>query len=743
MKTLFKTIFLVLFVSLSAKVGAHVVALTLVGEDGSPVAYAQCQVVQQSSGNLLQTVYTNEDGLASFNCAKDVLLNITAMGFSSYTDTLLFSTLTENKAIKITLIYDSIELEGVVISGQIGESNVTDALQVVNIISSEQIENQGAVNLEDVLSTQQNIRISLDPVLGSSASLTGLSGQNVKIMIDGVPVIGRQSGNIDLSQINLNNIERIEIIEGPMSVNYGSDALAGTINLISKKGFGRDSMNIKTSTYYESVGQYNFGLSGGKVFKNSSLKLEAGRNYFRGWSAEESSRFKSWKPKEQYYGLADYIFYLPKTEIRAKSEYFNEEIVNKGRERAPLFIQAFDDTYITNRISNSLNIKHPVKDGQINILSAYNYYKRRKNTYNTDLVTLSSELVPDNSAQDTTSFDLIMSRGSYERAKKASKIKYELGYDINRESGRGKRIKQNTQQITDVALFATLEYKLLKNLVVRPGMRYGYNSAYTPPLSPSFHVKWGDEKNNIRASYARGFRAPSLKDLYFDFVDVNHNIQGNPNLKAEYSHNYQFTYTTSKKWNKNLSTTSSIGGYYNSITNLITLAQVPETTQFSYENIDYFKTQGIRNNNTFSYQKTKIGLGFSVIGRYNELSSEENVNKFSYSPEVLLNTTHHFTKIGTHLSIYGKYQGELLGFFINEEEEVVQSTIGAFTTLDVSLKKSWLKNKLSTIVGVKNLLNVTAVNSVGETGAHSSSSTSTPVSYGRTFFTTLSLNLSK
>ena len=60
-----------------------------------------------------------------------------------------------------------------------------------------------------------------------------MSGENVKIMIDGVPVIGRQNGNLDLSQLNLLGIEHVEIIEGPLSVNYGNNALVGTINLIA------------------------------------------------------------------------------------------------------------------------------------------------------------------------------------------------------------------------------------------------------------------------------------------------------------------------------------------------------------------------------------------------------------------------------------------------------------------------------------------------------------------------------
>ena len=56
-------------------------------------------------------------------------------------------------------------------------------------------------------------------MLGNSISLQGISGQNIKVMIDGVPLIGREGGNIDLSQINLSSVERIEMIEGPMGVN--------------------------------------------------------------------------------------------------------------------------------------------------------------------------------------------------------------------------------------------------------------------------------------------------------------------------------------------------------------------------------------------------------------------------------------------------------------------------------------------------------------------------------------------
>jgi len=80
-----------------------------------------------------------------------------------------------------------------------------------------------------MLSTELNIRTTHDGALGSSLTMQGLGGEHIKILVDGVPVIGRENGNIDLDQINLQNVDHIEVINGPMSVVYGSNALAGVI----------------------------------------------------------------------------------------------------------------------------------------------------------------------------------------------------------------------------------------------------------------------------------------------------------------------------------------------------------------------------------------------------------------------------------------------------------------------------------------------------------------------------------
>ncbi|MBW7892864.1 MAG: TonB-dependent receptor plug domain-containing protein, partial [Chitinophagaceae bacterium] len=130
------------------------------------------------------------------------------------------------------------ELSEVVVTGQYKPQSVKNSVYQVRVIPYEQIQKQGAAKLQDVLSNQLNIRFSQDPATGgSNINMLGLAGQNVKVLIDGVPVVGRQgtSNEVNVNQIEVNSIERIEIIEGPMSVIYGADALAGVINIITRK----------------------------------------------------------------------------------------------------------------------------------------------------------------------------------------------------------------------------------------------------------------------------------------------------------------------------------------------------------------------------------------------------------------------------------------------------------------------------------------------------------------------------
>lgn len=726
-------------------------------EDNTTIPFAHVIVKPVSGDAKEQVLLTDDNGqakIAPFSMRQQMVVMISFIGYEKLRDT------TYIDADKTYYLKpESQTLNQVVVTGQYAPNSPEKAVHKIRIIDEKKIESMAAVNLRDVLTNEMNIRLSQDNILGSSMSLQGVSGENVKILIDGVPMIGRQNGNIDLSQINLNNIERIEVIEGPMSVSYGTNALAGTINLITKKQ-QKKTVDVGVNSYYESIGNYNLtGRIGFQKGKNM-LALSGGRNFFDGWKEGEefspfnfeaqvadSNRFDGWKPKVQHFAEAQYLYRFDKLTLNYKGAYFKEKITNRGLPRAPFGETAFDDYYNTWRIDNAVYLTGEIaKDKNINILAAYNDYKRIKNTYYKDLTTLQEILSENASDQDTSKFTLFNSRGTYSTSKKAAKLNYEVGYDVNIESAYGQRIEDTLQNIGDYAIFGSIEYAPIKSLTIRPGLRYAYNTAYTSPLIPSLNVKFvpNDKKSNstgaFRFSYARGFRAPSLKELYFYFVDINHNIKGNQDLKAEYSHNFSLTYSHTKIVGTKIYKVEA-SGFYNDIKNMITLAQTVGT-EFSYTNLGEFKTTGANLLGELAIEHLKFSVGGSYIGRYNTLSETEDVETFSFTPEVRSNIMYEVKQAQLTVALFYKYTGRLPSFIIDANDNVSQTFMDAYHTADLTITKLFWKKRINLGIGSKNLFNVKNVNSVAAGGGvHSSGSGSVPVAMGRTYFASLAFNI--
>ena len=150
-------------------------------------------------------------------------------------------------------------LEETVVTGVPMPVKLQNALAQYRIITKAAMLAQGAVTVADALTTQLNINLGNDRVLGSNITMQGLGGDKVKLLIDGLPVNGRENGNIDLGQISLNNVARIEIVQGPMSVLYGSDALGGVINIITAKA---TKQAVSAGFNYEDAGRYNADVAG-------------------------------------------------------------------------------------------------------------------------------------------------------------------------------------------------------------------------------------------------------------------------------------------------------------------------------------------------------------------------------------------------------------------------------------------------------------------------------------------------
>lgn len=727
-------------------------------EDNRPIPGAKLtlnSLVEEKRYNFT----TNTDGKVDLSDSKldknkRFFISISFVGFQTIEDTISLSE--EHFLFEMKSAYSV--FDEVVVTGQYKKQRVDQSVHQVSIIDKEKIENMAAQNLKDVLTNQMNVRLSEDNVLGSSMQLQGIGGQNVKILIDGVPLTGRLNGNIDLSQIPMDNVERIEIIEGPLSVSYGTDALAGTINIITKKKVDK-GFSILSDNYYESNGRHNH--TGALRFKKNKhqLSLEGGRYFFDGWNPyhkpffiddkpiADTSRVKQGNPKEQFFGTFNYGHQFKKMQLQFSSSNFHEEVINRGAPRPPYEQTAFDDYYQTIRLNQRLNLDGKIrKDYSFSIIGAYNGYKRKKNTYLRDLTTIEDVLSLNPEDQDTSNFHTFLSRGSIVRSKDSAILNYELGYDINYETAVGKRIKEGQQSIGDYAIYATAEYNPFKKLTVRPGLRWAYNTTYDAPIVPSFHVKFNllDKTNNkiqLRASYARGFRAPSIKELHFFFVDINHNIEGNPNLKAETSNN--FNLSLSQQWRKKKNALKNkLSFFYNDINDLIALSQASQTA-YSYFNLERYKTTGVQLRSQYSRNSIQLVIGAGYVGRYNQVSLENiDQEEFLFSPEVQGNLQYQWEKAKMSFSLFYKYTGQLPNIRTDENDDLYESVIQDYHIADFTIDKKLFEDKVSVSIGVKNLFNVTTVtgSSVGGT-AHSGTGTSINVGMGRTYFMRLKIFL--
>ncbi|MFZ1333002.1 MAG: TonB-dependent receptor [Flavobacteriales bacterium] len=737
---------------LSGALSAQTTVEVLDNIDGKPVPFAVVRPETEDHTGIASKS-TDLNGRAVFSddelFGKDpAFIRIEALGYEVATIPALMH-------VTFALKRDPQQLKDAVVTGQYGPTSADNAVHKVRVINEAQLQARASNTLADALQNELNIQLSQDNILGTSMSMQGLSGQNVKILIDGVPVIGRQNGNIDLAQMDLNGIAHVEIVEGPLSVSYGTNALAGTINLITKKN-ASEAPTFKFSSYAEHIGRLNLWGTAAKRWGKHNVNINLGRDYFNGWNPGQTGipnfgpaladtlRYQQWKPREQYTGRLNYRWNSSSWQLGYKAEVSNELITARGRPRAPYYVSAFDEEYRTQRIDNALFADHFWNNGRkLNLIIAHDRYKRTRNTWVRDLTNLGEQLVVGEDVQDTSRFTLTNARLVYFSAGEDARLRYEFGTDINYETGSGQRIvNENGASIGDYALYSSIEYKPWKQVIVRPAVRYSYNTIYDAPLVPSLNIRWQlDTAFTVRASYARGFRTPSLKELYFYFVDVNHDIRGNEDLNAEHSNNFSASLT----WNEpreHGAWRAELSGFYNTINDLITLAQV-DATLYTYVNIGQYRTAGGNLGVSWEGEQWAISAGGNVTGRKDDLV-RDGANDFLWSHEARGSITRTWAKHGLSAQAFFKYQGLVSNYAVADDNTVQRSMIEAYSMADVSLTKELFKKQLGLTVGCKNLLDVQNLNasSSGVGGVHVNGGSSVPMMNGRLFFLRLNLELS-
>ena len=677
------------------------------------------------------------------------------------------------------------KLDEVVITGQVNPQSVSKSVLEVKVISKEDIKRQSGNTLADILNTTLNINITPNTSTGKSGvSLFGLDSQYFKVLIDNIPIINEEGvgNNTDLNLINLNDIERVEIVEGSMGVQYGSNAVSGIINIITEKSSIND-WDISAYIQEETVGdEYNLNQKGRhvqsiKIGHNFSDQFYANalynRNNFYGffnnkkgqyYELNDGLRGHEWLPKMQQNVKTLFSFKNEKLNIFYRFDYLNETIerynenvdINENTSTSTTNPSALDEIYKNNRFYHHINGSGILfEDIGYNISISFQKQTKDLEQYTYRIRKRTKENVEKGEYQSRS---VLFSRGTFNNIISTQTIDLQLGYELSLEKGTGSSLAivinpENEvvrQELNNYDFFASSELRLNKYFFIQPGARVSFNNLFDTQFVGSLGLRHLTNNGwELRTIIGSSNRTPNYNELYTFFVDVNHDVQGNPNLEPEKGFSsFMHIKKKSSFSDKNIKVKNKLSFNYLDLKNRIELIVVNQSPlAFQYNNIDSFKALGVFSENEIYYNNLKAQIGLSVQGISKILNSRtQSKDNFLFNLQLNTNIGYTVPKWETTFSLFFKYIGEQQQF-VEKTNEVGEQVFKAgktdpYTWMDATLNKSLFNNQLIIAGGCRNLFDITQVNTTAfEGGAHNDAPSQIPLGYGRSYFLKLTYNL--
>lgn len=533
------------------------------------------------------------------------------------------------------------KLEEVVVTATKSARPLQDVPMPVTVINRQTIEKMGSIRLNEVLAEQTGLQIVSDH--GTGIQIQGMSADYVLILIDGEPLIGRNAGTLDLSRITIANIERIEIVKGPASSLYGSEAMGGVINIITRKL----PTSLKGSVHLRQ-----------RKYSTTDVTAELGQQGQRfGWSA-----FGNYYRTNGYYttdsiskALPSYRTYTAGTGLRyALSSKINLSL------NARLYREEQDNKYLVTNTDGSTSIVGtgskltevtvtPTVSIQLTSrqrLQIKNYYT----SYRTRTV--------DNTLADGKVYDESYFNQSFNRT--------EAQYDLQSSSahlttaGAGNIIEaaqatryDDRNTFRQQYLFAQHQWQVNSRFNFIAGLRFDKHNEYSNRLSPKLAMQYRFAKwLTIKASAGGGYKAPTFSQLLLNFTNplVGYTVLGNriiteniqklqqkgqiaslyidpatvPTIKAESSMGYNAGAELTPLRNLHL----SVNAFRNNIKDLIDTRAIALKTNgqsvFSYFNYNNVYTQGVELQLTYTPVRN---LTLSAGYQYLEAKDQEVVKQ--------------------------------------------------------------------------------------------------------------------
>jgi outer membrane receptor for ferrienterochelin and colicins len=502
----------------------------------------------------------------------------------------------------------------------------------VLLVPKTDIKKSNALRLSDILNEQTGLITVSDFGGGEGIQLQGLDAQYTLILIDGVPLVGRSAGTLDLSRVTVGNIKQIEIVKGASSSLYGSEALGGVINIITdtpKYGF-RGEANMRTG----SLGTTDIGVSFSQRKDKLGLSGFVNRYSSNGFDFDENTPVNNVNPFFNYTfdGKVTYEF----------SEKL--DLVVSGR----LFTQTQDNVAQNNTTQEVYIGESSINEWNTRLTTTYKWGESFEGIFEFYATQYKAEeFLNDSSGSlfSSGSFDQRFIRPEFRSTWTKGKHELTTGFGLTHETL--DRTFFSAKPIFNAPFaFAQYDWKPNENINVIIGARYDDHNQYQSQFNPklAIHYKFND-KLSAKASVGRGFKAPDFRQLFFNFSNstVGYRVLGynlvtdivpdlvaqqqvvvvtgvnltdfEGDLKPESSQNYNvgFTYKPFKKFQ------ADINFFRNDISNLIdtrAIATIIASGQniFSYVNVDEVFTQGLEFNIAYRpHDHIKMSLGYQLL----------------------------------------------------------------------------------------------------------------------------------
>lgn len=687
--------------------------------DKFPIANATILIKGKSIYSI-----ANSNGFFSFKLDEAEIIEITVSHIGFIPKTIPIKP-ENSKNIIIELEEDILQMNEVVVTGTKTEKLIKDSPVLTRVISSKEIEKLNTGSFLSLLEAElPGIEFTSNANV-PNINFQGLGGNYVLILIDGERIAGETRNNIDYEIINPNNIERIEIVKGSMSTLYGSNAIGGVINIITKKN--NKAFHLQSTNRIGNFGEQQYSISGSSKIKNFSCLTSA-----------------LWKTSDNYI-LKDRAFFkkIYSDSIITDNTLRTKEI--EGGETLNLEQKigyAFSKEFISEVKGNYLKRErfNAGTEGKVMHNFYYSYNITSKNNWKMDEKNL-FELTYNFSKYDKVNYYRIINLEEKDYSNKLNNIKLASNHFLTEKQLLTCGIEYLNESLStymfslgDVfdansfTLYSQHEYKISDKLNLISGIRWDKHSNYGGNISPKVSVKYNLSKGiSFRGTYATGYRSPSLKELHTNWDHLGmFQIVGNPNLSPEKSAFFSTSldYSSNKMY-------ASLNAFHNKIKDKLDLYWNATNDTVYYRNADKQIIKGLEAIVKVTPLKSlKIQMGYT----FTDDGYKENGKNFSptrpHSASLRIDYTLLSGSFKTFIGLNAKFLSKV-NVYVEEEENVYYKIIYPEYYIWRFHVSEQIKDKISFSTGINNLFNYTAP-------VNSFYSPNTP---GRTYFASLTVNI--